>query len=373
MDTEERESKRSRRESDSEQTPKVDGITGFKKGQRDFTPQSDPGSAICADFTSKEKEYTNGVERGRGSPDSIRANLDRVASPARGRRPPKSVRGRKFVPAKRIPEDWEEILDLVPPPPPPPVTGGEPVVSEKTHRVDWTIRRLKIDLKTLQVKYWNVFVPAGQFWPNGYYGKATKRARMRMAGAQVDSWCAVGLVMPEGTKLKFRFHIGQELRNQWSEVRTCHWQAMGSVVEQIWVPPHQARCQSRSMSFARQKRALDQFFMIENYLCFKDHKRSSLDVVCICLYVLLKPYVLQEPGNLRNLVVGVEILQDLKANPLAGRSKVLWGQSKLFDLFGDVMIVRMFEKRNQKRAADCSTKNDLCPSLSVWILGMPMS
>lgn len=34
---------------------------------------------------------------------------------------------------------------------------------------------------------------------------------MRMAGAQVDSWCAVGLVMPEGTKLKFRFHIGQEL------------------------------------------------------------------------------------------------------------------------------------------------------------------
>ena len=31
--------------------------------------------------------------------------------------------GRKFIPARRIPEDWEEILDLVPPPPPPPVTG----------------------------------------------------------------------------------------------------------------------------------------------------------------------------------------------------------------------------------------------------------
>ena len=28
----------------------------------------------------------------------------------------------------------------------------------------------------------------------------------------------------------------------------------------------------------------------------------------------------EEPGNLTNLVVGVEILQDLKANPLAGRS-----------------------------------------------------
>lgn len=27
--------------------------------------------------------------------------------------------------------------------------------------------------------------------------------------------------------------------NHWSEVRTCHWQAMGSVAEQIWIPPHQ--------------------------------------------------------------------------------------------------------------------------------------
>ena len=34
-----------------------------------------------------------------------------------------SAAGRKFVPAKRIPEDWEEILALVPPPPPPPATG----------------------------------------------------------------------------------------------------------------------------------------------------------------------------------------------------------------------------------------------------------
>lgn len=64
----ERESKRLRRDSESVEVEanasnasKVDGITGFKKGQRDFTPQSEPGTAICADFTSKEKEYTNGV------------------------------------------------------------------------------------------------------------------------------------------------------------------------------------------------------------------------------------------------------------------------------------------------------------------------
>eukprot|EP00434_Breviolum_minutum_P033141 symbB.v1.2.029325.t1/scaffold3195.1/size61537/2 len=233
-------------------------------------------------------------DKDRESPDSTKVQIDRAASPpARRRRLPKSIRGRKFILARRIPEDWEEILDLVPPPPPPPVTGGVRVVTvkprdgevnaiglkEPTCRADWTIRRLKIDLKTLQVKYWNIFVPPGQyvsssyfqigddtasmrFWPNGYYGKATKRSRARAIGGagHPDSWCAIGLVMPEGTKLKFRFYVG----NHWSEVRTCHWQAMGSVAEQIWIPPH------------------------------------------------------QEPGNLANLVVGVEILQDLKANPLAG-------------------------------------------------------
>ena len=56
---EERASKRLRQET-NEQKP-VDGVTDFKKGQRDFTPKSDTGTAICADFTSKEKEYTNGV------------------------------------------------------------------------------------------------------------------------------------------------------------------------------------------------------------------------------------------------------------------------------------------------------------------------
>ncbi len=62
------------------------------------------------------------------------------------------------------------------------------------------------------------FVSAEQperFWPNGYYGKATKRSRVRAIGGagHPDSWCAIGLVMPEGTKLKFRFYVGQELSN----------------------------------------------------------------------------------------------------------------------------------------------------------------
>ncbi|CAE6953938.1 unnamed protein product, partial [Symbiodinium sp. CCMP2592] len=175
-----------------------------------------------------------------GSPDSVKVEFDRAASPRLHRRRPFSRGGRR--PA-RAPEPWEEMLDLVPAPPPPPVTGGvrtfdqlpsgeiqskgnkEPVL-----RADWTIRRLKVDMKTVQVKYRSLLVPAGQyissahfrlgrqtaalrFWPNGLFGNATKKARVRMdlGGLNADSWCAIGLAMPEGTKLRFRLHVGQDL------------------------------------------------------------------------------------------------------------------------------------------------------------------
>ena len=39
----------------------VDGVTDFEKGQRDFTPQAPDSKAICADFSSKTKQYTNGT------------------------------------------------------------------------------------------------------------------------------------------------------------------------------------------------------------------------------------------------------------------------------------------------------------------------
>lgn len=42
------------------------------------------------------------------------------------------------------------------------LSSQTPLSEEPSHRADWTIRRLKVDLKTLQVKYWNLFVPAGQ-------------------------------------------------------------------------------------------------------------------------------------------------------------------------------------------------------------------
>ncbi|CAE8665387.1 unnamed protein product, partial [Polarella glacialis] len=39
-----------------------DGVTDFKKGQRDFTSaQGQESKALCADFVNETKEYTNGV------------------------------------------------------------------------------------------------------------------------------------------------------------------------------------------------------------------------------------------------------------------------------------------------------------------------
>ncbi|CAE7560054.1 unnamed protein product [Symbiodinium sp. CCMP2456] len=242
-----------------------------------------------------------------GSPDSVKVEFDRAASPRLHRRRPFSRGGRR--PA-RAPEPWEEMLDLVPAPPPPPVTGGvrtfdqlpsgemqsrgnkEPVL-----RADWTIRRLKVDMKTVQVKYRSLLVPAGQyissahfrlgrqtaalrFWPNGLFGNATKKARVRMdlGGLNADSWCAIGLAMPEGTKLRFRLHVGF----QWSEVRTCQWQPTGSMVHQIWTPPQ------------------------------------------------------QEPGELSNLVVGVEVLQDFTSDSLPGVVASPWLSSPRFQRLPNV-------------------------------------
>ncbi|CAJ1348573.1 unnamed protein product, partial [Effrenium voratum] len=47
-----------------EKKPRHDGVTDFARGQRDFSqaPSAGESKAICADFTSKEKEYTNGVK-----------------------------------------------------------------------------------------------------------------------------------------------------------------------------------------------------------------------------------------------------------------------------------------------------------------------
>eukprot|EP00930_Biecheleria_cincta_P008119 TRINITY_DN109484_c0_g1_i1.p1 TRINITY_DN109484_c0_g1~~TRINITY_DN109484_c0_g1_i1.p1 ORF type:complete len:343 (+),score=52.38 TRINITY_DN109484_c0_g1_i1:131-1159(+) len=210
-----------------------------------------------------------------------------------GGRPGSRGRRKRAPKAAQPPEEWQEMLDQVEPPPPPEVCGGVRVKagrahegsdsalphSEEIHVAEWTIRHLQVDLKLLKVKYKSVFVPAGQyitshhfriagadaylrFWPNGFYGASTKKERLRMdlGGLRADSWCALALCMPIDTKLRLRFRVGQ-IR---SEMRECQWEATGSVIQQVWMPPE------------------------------------------------------QEPPDLTDLVVGVEVYQNFQVKPLPG-------------------------------------------------------
>lgn len=169
------------------------------------------------------------------------------------------------------PAHWQEVLGLVetetPPAPSAPkgvkvsyVTppGDEDLPApEEIQRAEWTISPLRVDLKTLKVSYANLFVPEGQyissdhfrvagedgylrFWPNGFFGVATRKNRLGWSNKEVDlcgikaySWCAIALTMPPDTKLRLRFRVG----DHWSEIRECQWDQSGSVVHQVWMPP----------------------------------------------------------------------------------------------------------------------------------------
>ena len=63
-------------------------------------------------------------------------------------------------------------------------------------------------MASMRLAFWiflETFGDFRRFWPNGYFGKGRKAPK---ESAIADSWCALALVMPEGTKLRFRFHIG---------------------------------------------------------------------------------------------------------------------------------------------------------------------
>eukprot|EP00435_Cladocopium_sp_Y103_P032715 s230_g8.t1 len=106
----ERESKRVRQESSESKQNPVDGVTDFKKGQRDFTPKSDTGTAICADFSSKEKEYTNGViapNRWRSHQGQLTGELVRIPDVDSGY--PKSVYPTKWEDGQALPKSVESF------------------------------------------------------------------------------------------------------------------------------------------------------------------------------------------------------------------------------------------------------------------------
>ncbi|CAK9004144.1 unnamed protein product [Durusdinium trenchii] len=86
---------------------RVDGITDFERGQRDFAPSAPSNTdstAIRADFTSAEKEYTNGVlaaNRWRSHRGSLTGEIVRIPDVDSGY--PKSVFPTKWEDGQALP------------------------------------------------------------------------------------------------------------------------------------------------------------------------------------------------------------------------------------------------------------------------------
>lgn len=157
-------------------------------------------------------------------------------------------------------------------------------------KAQWGISNLAEDKKLYRVTYRGMVLDKGsyisspgfhvmgcegflRFWPNGYFNNARKRTLERegntdLAGLHVTSWCAVGLYMPQGTHLRLRFFVGSER----SKVRDCYWDG-DSACQQLWMPDS------------------------------------------------------TEPGALNNLVVGVEVLRNLR--PVQPTSRRPHGAARL--------------------------------------------
>jgi len=132
----------------------------------------------------------------------------------------------------------------------PPKLGAVPWAPGEGMRVEWTVRNLSVDYKCMNVtcngvtlqqgKYISspTFTIAGvegslRFWPNGFFNYAQKRERdeCTLGGLLVHSWCAIGLFMPHGMKLRLRFFVGDAQSN----ICECYWDG-GALARQIWTP-----------------------------------------------------------------------------------------------------------------------------------------
>lgn len=85
-----------------------------------------------------------------------------------------------------------------------------------------------------------------KFWPSGYWSEAQQRAKRAHAAPHIsfdeqtkgphpmpspDAWCGIGLSVPAGTHLVFRFFVGDFK----SEKRECFWHD-GNFPGTIWAP-----------------------------------------------------------------------------------------------------------------------------------------
>jgi len=130
--------------------------------------------------------------------------------------------------------------------------GSIKAQAQDPQRVKWTIRGVQVNQKRGQVEYRGIVVPPGRylqsprftiaglegslrFWPNGYFSSASRSERRdtnEQGSLNANSWCAVGLDVPSGNRLRLRFFCGNEM----SEVRQVYWDSTGNVVKQVWMP-----------------------------------------------------------------------------------------------------------------------------------------
>eukprot|EP00929_Paragymnodinium_shiwhaense_P054521 TRINITY_DN27338_c0_g1_i1.p1 TRINITY_DN27338_c0_g1~~TRINITY_DN27338_c0_g1_i1.p1 ORF type:complete len:422 (-),score=56.20 TRINITY_DN27338_c0_g1_i1:115-1380(-) len=131
-----------------------------------------------------------------------------------------------------------------------PVEGAE--LRPEAERVEWKIGPFETDPLEI-VSCRKLVIPAGRsmtsasfplagdegclrFWPNGFLSQPQRRSRGKgrtgIDESFIEAWCAVGLFMPKGTKLRLRFFVDDDV----SEIRDCYWMGGSSDLQNMWLP-----------------------------------------------------------------------------------------------------------------------------------------
>jgi len=137
--------------------------------------------------------------------------------------------------------EWEEQPGVPPWPSP----------LEERQRVEWHLRGLSFDPRSLQMRYCGLpvrqgahltsptFAVAGvrgrlRFWPRRTW-RSSQSSRLRreiqISDPSTASWSALGLLLPPGTHLQLRFFVGDSS----SDLQECYW-GSGPSATQLWVP-----------------------------------------------------------------------------------------------------------------------------------------
>lgn len=172
-----------------------------------------PVASTCSSFASS----------GKGAAGSLRVLRPRASAAGRGG------------------GEWEEQREVLP----------WPTSLEERQRIEWRIRHLSFDPRSLEMRYRNLpmqqgghltsphFEVAGakghlKFWPNRCWRSTHSgrlRREMQIGDPSATSWFALGLFLPPGTHLQLRFFMGDLS----SDFQDCYW-GIGPTAKQLWIP-----------------------------------------------------------------------------------------------------------------------------------------